>query len=399
MTLDELRPHLHTLPDQPDLVPYRTSYYNETWGFCLSQRAARRAARRRVRGRASTRRSRPGRSPTASSSCPARATRDPDLGPRLPSVAVPTTTSAASPSRPCSPASCSAGAAAAPHVPVPVRARHDRGDHVARPQPSTRRDRIAHGLTLTCLGDDHPFTYKRTVGGDATIDRAAAHVLAAIGPRPRADRLLPVRLRRAPVQLPGLPPAGRLAHARPPRRVPRVPHVGRQPRVRRRASGWPSRSTLLTRSLGVLDGNRTMRNLEPYGEPQLGARGLYGALGGTNIADAQLAMLWVLNLSDGAPQPARHRRARRHRLRHGRRDRRDCSSSTACSPTHDGPHSRARRQSSGPSRVWGQRRSNTWRDGRPTRYRSVPSTIALAYTAERAVDGLDRRSMSASVCE
>ena len=56
---------------------------------------------------------------------------------------------------------------------------------------------------------------------------------------------------------------------------------------------------VLTAIVGVLDRNRTMCNLEPYGEPQLGARGLYGALGGSNIADAQLAMLWVLNLSDG----------------------------------------------------------------------------------------------------
>jgi len=38
LSFEDLRPHLHALPDFPDAIPYRTSYYKESWGFCLSQK-------------------------------------------------------------------------------------------------------------------------------------------------------------------------------------------------------------------------------------------------------------------------------------------------------------------------------------------------------------------------
>ena len=56
----------------------------------------------------------------------------------------------------------------------------------------------------------------------------------------------------------------------------------------------------LLRVIQVLEENSRYFNLNPKCEPQLGRRGLYRQLGGTKDAAAsEMAMLWILNLSDG----------------------------------------------------------------------------------------------------
>ena len=141
----------------------------------------------------------------------------------------PTTTCRASPSPPSWPrvsprvpratrtASCSSPARSAS---ITWLARNEAG---ARPHPP----RAGAGQ---CVGDSGVMHYKRSRRGDAEIDRAVEHVLAAAARRD--PRLHPLRLRRAAVLLAGLRSAGRLPVAHAQRRVPRVPHVGRRPRLR-----------------------------------------------------------------------------------------------------------------------------------------------------------------------
>ena len=53
--------------------------------------------------------------------------------------------------------------------------------------------------------------------------------------------------------------------------------------------------------IDIVEMDWTPVNLSPKGEPQLGRRGLYSALGGNRSAGEQaMALLWVLNLSDGS---------------------------------------------------------------------------------------------------
>ncbi|HEX4812920.1 MAG TPA: DUF4910 domain-containing protein [Nonomuraea sp.] len=291
-TLEELRPRLHTLPGQPDLVPYRTSYYAETWGFCLAQSTLDRLG-----------------------AGPYEVLIDSTLADGSLTVAehvVPgqVADEVVISCHVCHPSLANdnlAGVAVA----VALARGLDRPRHTYRFlfMPGTigaitwlalnrdRVDRVAAGLTLACAGDPGAVTYKRSRRGDAVIDRAAAYVL-----RDRPHTLLdfsPYGYDERQFCSPGFDlPFGSLTRT-PYAGYPEYHTSGDNPGFVTPAA-MEDTLDVLRQVVEVLDGNRTYLNLSPYGEPQLGRRGLYESLGGrSDTKQAQMAMLWVLNLSDG----------------------------------------------------------------------------------------------------
>ncbi|MFC5187707.1 DUF4910 domain-containing protein [Actinomadura harenae] len=292
MTMDDLAPHLHTLPDQPSLVPYRTSYYAETWGFCLSEetRASLGDGPFEVFIDSTLE---DGHLTYGEAVIPGSSDRE-----VLVSCHV------------CHPSLANdnlAGIAVA--VALAQRLHEPRHTFRFIFAPGTigaitwlarnreRVDAIAHGLTLACAGDEGQIHYKRSRRGDASIDRAFTHVL-----RGRPHTVLdfsPYGYDERQYCSPGFDlPVGSLTRT-PYARYPEYHTSGDDPSF---VSPTAMSDTLETlwQAVQVLERDRTYLNLSPLGEPQLGRRGLYGALGGrSDTEQAQMAMLWVLNQSDG----------------------------------------------------------------------------------------------------
>jgi aminopeptidase-like protein len=159
---------------------------------------------------------------------------------------------------------------------------------------------IRHGLVLALLGDRAPFTYKRSRRGDAEIDRVMTYVLDRSARPYSAVDFSPYGYDERQYCSPGFDlPVGclnRSTHGR----FPEYHTSGDDlefvsPRALEESLeiSWDA--------LCMLESNRTYVNLNPKCEPQLGRRGLYGSIGGRRDSDErQMAMLWVLNLSDGA---------------------------------------------------------------------------------------------------
>jgi aminopeptidase-like protein len=296
MPLDELMPHLHSLPDFPDRIPHRTTYFNEDWGFCLRHDDLVQLE--------------PGDYEVVIDST----LEDGSLSYAECYIPGETTDEILLSCHVCHPSLCNdnlSGIALATFLASHLRDRPRRLSYRVLFIPGTigsitwlarnrgHLARVRCGLTLSTAGDAGHLHYKRSRQGDAEIDRAVLHVLEHSQERYEVRAFEPYGYDERQYSSPGIGLAvGSLT---------RTPY-GRFDEYHTSADDLDfvhptSLADTLSKHeavLDVLDANRSYLNLKPMGEPQLGRHGLYAALGGRKSDNsAELAVLWVLNLSDG----------------------------------------------------------------------------------------------------
>jgi aminopeptidase-like protein len=296
LPLAALKEHIFTLPDQPRLIPYRTSYYAENWGFCMAheQLEALPDGIYEVLIDASLE-----DGSLTYGEYLHRGETDDEI---LLSAHI------------CHPSlandNCS-GLALLTHLArrlAPLRTRHSYRFVLA---PGTigaiawlarnehRVDRIRHGLVVSCVGDGGGPTYKRSRQGDALIDRAMTHVLRHAGGSPTILDFFPYGYDERQYCSPGFDlPVGLFQRSQ----FATFPeyHTSADDLDFIRADHLASSYRMIAGALDIIENDRRPISTNPKCEPQLGRRGLYAALGGSKDGAAKsMAFLWILNLSDG----------------------------------------------------------------------------------------------------
>ncbi|HZK60695.1 MAG TPA: DUF4910 domain-containing protein [Anaerovoracaceae bacterium] len=298
VSLKELKEHLFSLPDHPDWVPYRTTYYDKNWGFCLSHSQLLNLKDEQY-------------TVVIDSSLEKGSLSYGELlikGTLTEEVLISTHT--------CHPSMCNdnlSGIAVATYLAKYLNQTENRYSYRFLFIPGTigsiiwlalnekKAKNIKHGLVLTGVGDSGSITYKRTRRGNAEIDRVTEYVLKNSEDNYSVIDFYPFGYDERQYCSPGFNlPVGTFM---------RSPH-GKYPEYHTSADNLKFiRPEKLDDSLqkiksviNILEENKTFVNLNPKCEPQLGKRGIYGAMNavGEEKAKLQMAILWVLNLSDGS---------------------------------------------------------------------------------------------------
>jgi aminopeptidase-like protein len=292
LPLDELRGHVYTHDDDPELIPYRTSYWEKQWGFCMSRRQLESLEDGNYQVVVDS-----SLEDGSLTSGEVRIPGDTDAEVLL-STHV------------CHPALANDNLSGIVLLWAIARTLlQQRLTHTYRIlwSPGTlgplcwlarnleTLDRVSHGLVVSCVGDPGPLRYKRSRCGDAPIDRAATYVLGR-EPGSIVTDWHPSGGDERQYCSPGFDlPVGALT---------RTPH-GLFPEYHSSADdlsfvtpgALASSFRTALEIVDLVETNAAYRNRSPYGEPQLGRRGLYQSVPDGTHPEA--AYLWLLSLSDG----------------------------------------------------------------------------------------------------
>jgi len=294
--LSELKQHIHTLPDQPDRIPYRTSYYQADWGFCMTHNQLQNLKEEEYEVLID------------SSLEDGSLTYGEYLHSGTTDSEVLLSTHICHPSMAndnCSGISLLtllAKRLAGLKTRYSYRFLFIPGTIGAIVWLSRNEDlvsRIKHGLVVTGVGDGGNPTYKKSRRGCSEIDAAMAHILRHVTPAGTVLDFSPYGYDERQFCSPGFNlPVGRLQRSQ----FATFPeyHTSGDDLDFIHPQHLAESYRLIISAVDIIENNRCLVNLLPKCEPQLGRRGLYGSLGGeANHASQIMAYLWVLNYSDG----------------------------------------------------------------------------------------------------
>jgi aminopeptidase-like protein len=296
-SLDELKPHLFSIPEQPEAIPYVTSYYSPNWGFCLrhSDLLALKEGRYYVKIDCSLE---AGELILGEAFLPGQSDEEILISCYI-----------------CHPSMANdslSGVVLAAQLFSEVQRRERRfgyrfvfapetigviaylsrfGEHLKR--------HLRAGLVLTCVGDSGPFNYKQSRGGGTALDRIVANLLKFSGLPHRVRPFWPMGSDERQYCSPGFDlPVGSLMRS----------VYGEFPEYHTSddnldfvtADALEESLAMYLHVIEALEANRIYRRKDPECEPCLGRRGLYPNLSERTARSLELQRrMWILNLADG----------------------------------------------------------------------------------------------------
>lgn len=295
VNINELKEHLFTMPEYPDWVPYRTSYHNRQWGFCISHKQLENLKEGDYQVKID--------SEIESGSL--------TYGEYL--IPGKTKEEVLFSCHVCHPSLCNdnlSGITIANQLAQILNAIDLHYSYRFLFIPGTigsitwlsrnedKVHNVKYGLVLTLLGDSSPFHYKKSRQGNAEIDKIMEYLLRNENGAKMLD-FSPYGYDERQFCSPGFNlPVGRLSRT-PFGEFPEY-HTSADNLNLINSDNLSASLALLLKIISVIEGNKKWINLNPKGEPQLGKRGLYKSIGGqSQQKDYQMALLWILNLSDG----------------------------------------------------------------------------------------------------